>query len=145
MSQTDTTDDMTDDEPHGDDANAELSFSEGKEQTSRYDDLTKEYRAELPEGGVWVFEFQMLDNEEDLIDKHTTVSKGREGVTEDTDIEALRLDAFVNGVVDAPDGFPVSLTKLKREDKLTRKICKEVGDEVLEFTEASEAIVQQFH
>ena len=139
---TDT--DTPDEEPNGDDANAELSFSEGKEQTSRYDDLTKEYRAELPEGGVWVFEFQMLDNEEDLIDKHTTISKGRDGVSEDTDIEALRLDAFVNGVVDAPDGFPVSLTKLKREDKLTRKIVKEVGDEVLEFTEADAETVEQF-
>ena len=139
---TDT--DTANEEPNGDDANAELSFSEGKKQTSRYDDLTKEYRAELPEGGVWVFEFQMLDNEEDLIEKHTTVSKGRDGVQEDTDIEALRLDAFVNGVVDAPDGFPVSLTKLKREDKLTRKIVKEVGDEVLEFTEADAETVEQF-
>ena len=140
---TDT--DTTDEEPNDDDANAELSFSEGKEQTSRYDDLTKEYRAELPEGGVWVFEFQMLDNEEDLIDKHTTMrTGGREGATEDTDIEALRLDAFVNGVVDAPDGFPVSLTKLKREDKLTRKIVKDVGDEVLQFTEADRETVEQF-
>ena len=140
---TDT--DTPDEEPNGDDANAELSFSEGKEQTSRYDDLTKEYRAELPEGGVWVFEFQMLDNEEDLIDKHTTMrTGGREGATEDTDIEALRLDAFVNGVVDAPDGFPVSLTKLKREDKLTRKIVKDVGDEVLQFTEADRETVEQF-
>ena len=135
---TDTTDDM-DEQPE------ELSFNEGKKQTSRYDDLTKEYRAELPEGGVWVFEFQMLDNEEDLIDKHTTMrTGGREGATEDTDIEALRLDAFVNGVVVAPDGFPVSLTKLKREDKLTRKIVKEVGDEVLEFTEADAETVEQF-
>ena len=141
---TDT--DTTDEEPNGDDANAELSFSEGKEQTSRYDDLTKEYRAELPEGGVWVFEFQMLDNEEDLIDKHTTMrTGGREGATEDTDIEALRLDAFVNGVVDAPDGFPVSLTKLKREDKLVKKVVKEVGDEILEFTNASPETVNQFH
>ena len=140
---TDT--DTPDEEPNDDDANAELSFSEGKEQTSRYDDLTKEYRAELPEGGVWVFEFQMLDNEEDLIDKHTTMrTGGREGATEDTDIEALRLDAFVNGVVDAPDGFPVSLTKLKREDKLTRKIVKDVGDEVLQFTEADRETVEQF-
>ena len=140
---TDT--DTPDEEPNGDDANAELSFSEGKEQTSRYDDLTKEYRAELPEGGVWVFEFQMLDNEEDLIDKHTTMrTGGREGATEDTDIEALRLDAFVNGVVDAPDGFPVSLTKLNREDKLTRKIVKDVGDEVLQFTEADAETVEQF-
>ena len=135
---TDTTDDM-DEQPE------ELSFNEGKKQTSRYDDLTKEYRAELPEGGVWVFEFQMLDNEEDLIDKHTTVSKGRDGVQEDTDIEALRLDAFVNGVVDAPDGFPVSLTKLKREDKLVKKVVKEVGDEILEFTNASPETVNQFH
>ena len=135
---TDTTDDI-DEQPE------ELSFNEGKKQTSRYDDLTKEYRAELPEGGVWVFEFQMLDNEEDLIDKHTTVSKGRDGVQEDTDIEALRLDAFVNGVVDAPDGFPVSLTKLKREDKLVKKVVKEVGDEILEFTNASPETVNQFH
>ena len=135
---TDTTDDM-DEQPE------ELSFNEGKKQTSRYDDLTKEYRAELPEGGVWVFEFQMLDNEEDLIEKHTTVSKGRDGVQEDTDIEALRLDAFVNGVVDAPDGFPVSLTKLKREDKLVKKVVKEVGDEILEFTNASPETVNQFH
>jgi len=122
----------------------ELSFEEGRQQTKRYDNLTKEYHAELPEGGIWVFEFQMLDNEESLIESNTTVSKGREGVQEDTDIEGLRYDAFVNGVVDAPEGFPLSKTKIKRADKLTRKIVKQVGDEVLQFTEAKPETVQKF-
>lgn len=137
---TDTpeTNDTEDEQP-------ELSFSEGKQQTSRYEDLKKEYRAELPDGGIWVFEFQMLDNEEKLIEKHTTVSKGRDGVTEDTDIEGLRIDAFVNGVVDTPEGFPVSFTKLKREDKLVKKVVKEIGDEILQFTNASPETVNQFH
>jgi len=121
-----------------------LSYEEGRKQTKRYDNLTKEYHAELPEGGIWVFEFQMLDNEEQLIEENTTVSKGREGVQEDTDIESLRYDAFVNGVVEAPEGFPLSKTKIKRADKLTRKIVKEVGNEVLDFTNADSETIHQF-
>jgi len=121
-----------------------LSYEEGRKQTKRYDNLTKEYHAELPEGGIWVFEFQMLDNEEQLIEENTTVSKGREGVQEDTDIESLRYDAFVNGVVEAPEGFPLSKTKIKRADKLTRKIVKQVGDEVLDFTNADSETIHQF-
>ena len=140
MSQADTpTDDV--DEPE---EQPQLSFEEGRQQTKRYDNLTKEYHAELPEGGVWVFEFQMLDNEESLIESNTTVSKGREGVQEDTDIESLRFDAFVNGVVDAPEGFPLSKTKIERADKLTRKIVKQVGDEVLDFTNADSETIHQF-
>jgi len=121
-----------------------LSYEEGRKQTKRYDNLTKEYHAELPEGGIWVFEFQMLDNEEQLIEENTTVSKGREGVQEDTDIESLKIDAFVNGVVEAPEGFPLSKTKIKRADKLTRKIVKEVGNEVLDFTNADSETIHQF-
>ena len=137
---TDTTDEApTDEEPQ------ELSFEEGRAQTSRYSDMTKEYVAELPDGGVWRFEFQMLDNEEQLLEKNTTMTKGRQGVEEDTDIQGFRFDAFCAGIVDAPDGFPVSKTKLQQQDALTKKIVKEVADEIIDFTSADPETVHQFH
>lgn len=122
----------------------ELSFEEGQAQAQKYSELTKEYRAELPDGGVWRFEFGMLDSEEQLVDKHTTVTKGRSGVEEDTDFEALRFDAFCEGIVDAPDGFPVSPTKLQSAAPLTKKIVKEVADEVIDFTTAEDSTIRKF-
>jgi hypothetical protein len=123
----------------------ELSFEEGQAQAQKYSELTKEYVAELPDGGVWRFEFGMLDSEEQLVDKHTTVKKGRSGVEEDTDFEALRFDAFCEGIVDAPDGFPVSPTKLQNASALTKKIVKQVADEIIDFTTADPETVRKFH
>jgi len=123
----------------------ELSFEEGQTQAQRYSELTKEYVAELPDGGVWRFEFEMLDDEDSLIDKHTTVKKGRSGPEQDVDTEGLSFDYFCNGIVDAPDGFPVSPTKLENQLPLVKKVVRDVADEIADFTTADEETVRKFH
>ena len=136
--------DTTDDTGEQDEATREVSFEEGRRQTRQYANLTRTYVAELPDGGTWTFKYQMLDDEEALVDEHTTVQKGRSGVEEDTDFEALRFDAFCQGVVDAPEGFPLSPTKLKNEDALIKKIVKEVADQIIDFTSADDETIREF-
>ena len=121
----------------------QLTFEEGRQQTKRYSEQTKVYEAELPEGGVWVFEYKMVDLK-GIADKHRTIKKTRRGQEQDIDAKAYELDVFCKGVVDAPEGFPLSPTKLKQQDQVVRDIVGEVADLIADFSEADEETVRKF-
>ena len=122
-----------------------LSFEDGLTQTQAYASQTKTYVAELPEGGVWEFEYGMIDNEEQIMQKHTNVKDTRSGQIEDVDMWAVRADIFCAGVKDAPEGFPLSPTKLGRQDAVVKKIVREVADAIIDYSTADRETVQKFH
>jgi hypothetical protein len=132
------TDDAEPDAPQG-----ELSFDEGRQQTQAFANKTKEYVAHLPEGGIWRFEYEMV-NVDEIAESHTTVRDGRQGPQQNVDTDALKRDLFCKAVVDAPDGFPLSPTKLKRQDELVKEIVGEVADKIADFSTAEEETIREF-
>jgi len=134
----DTTDDAEPDAPQG-----ELSFDEGRQQTQAFANKTKEYTAHLPEGGLWRFEFQMV-NVDEIAEEHTTVKDTRSGPQQDVDADALKRALFCEGVVDAPENFPLSPTKLNRQDELVKEIVGEVADKIADFSTAEEETIREF-
>lgn len=120
-----------------------LSFDEGVQQTKKYANKTKTYTAELPEGGIWVFKYGMVPDVDEIISKHVSVDANTSDVDLSNMFEA-QAEIFCEGIKDAPDGFPVSATKLKQQDGYVRKIVKDVADLIEEFSTADDETREKF-
>lgn len=121
-----------------------LSFEEGRKQTKKAASKTKTYIAELPEGGVWEFEYQMVANIDQIVIEKMEMDQRNQ----DVDFSGLgeaKYEIFCEGVVDAPDGFPLSPTKLKNQDGYIQEIIGEVADRIEDFSTADEETIHKFH
>lgn len=132
----------------GDDDGAgvqELDFGELKQREQAKRQATKEYIVEYEDGAVARFEYQMVDNLDEIADEHTRrkpTRSGQEDSLEVTDKYAFARDVLNAGLVDAPDGFEI--TKRALQEDITDELMDDLVDAIAEFSSMDPVVRRQF-
>lgn len=128
----------------------ELDWSTVESDTQSLASSTKVFIADLP-SGIARFEYEMVDKGtlESIAQEYTRVNhtgRGKPDINEVeiTDSDALNAEIVCEGVVDAPDGFPMSPTKLSNSNKVVKEMLSELADSIEEYSTMDEEVRQKF-
>ena len=113
-------------------------------------DGTKTFIANLPSGPAR-FEYEMVDKGtlEDIAQEYTKINHTGRGKpdldkVEITNKDEMNAEIVCEGVVDAPDGFPMSPTKLSNSNKVVKEMLSELADSIEDYSTMDHEVRQKF-
>ena len=109
---------------------------------------TKAFVANLPSGEA-VFEYQMVKKSriQDIAQKHTKVGTKRnkpDYSSTEADRDMINAELVCEGVVDAPDGFPMSPNKLTQSNPIILELIADLADAIEEYSTMDEETRRKF-
>jgi len=123
----------------------EADFAALKEREQQKRQAMKEFVVEYDDGLRAVFEYQMVDNLQEIAEEHTIRKPTRSGQEDEYEVEdryGFARDVFKAGLVDAPDGFEITKQTL-RED-ITDELMNDLVDAIRDFSTMDEVTVRKF-
>lgn len=139
---------MSDTDTEGDDTEAQtLDWSGVKERENDKRQATKTFHLEYPDGGVAIFEYQMVENVSQLVREHSTEKPTRSGqdpkVEMDEDQEwEFAAALFQEAIVSAPDGFKPTEREIRAG--LTKPVVDEMTEAIVNFSTMDEETFIKF-
>ena len=128
----------------------ELDWGTVESDTQSLASSTKVFIADLP-SGIARFEYEMVDKStlEEIAQKYTKINHNGRGKpdldkVEITNKDEMNAEIVCEGVVEAPDGFPMSPTKLSNSNKVVKEMLSELADNIEDYSTMDREVRQKF-